>query len=181
MTFVVSGVAERFDESTRRIEDSSAEFEREAKLSHDVAAAEHRRVMEGALSAVALATRQPPAPPQIFSVPFPRNHSFFGRDCELNFVLEKIQCASDSQKSCVIHGIGGVGKTQLALEFAYRFRSEFRYIFWLAAEDQVSLSNSYGKIATLLSIPRPTQTRDHIPIPIEVSRQWLCESKIITI
>ncbi|KAF2972232.1 hypothetical protein GQX73_g1280 [Xylaria multiplex] len=48
------------------------------------------------------------------------------------------------QTSCVIHGIGGVGKTQVALEYTYRHREDYSYIFWVRAESSVELSTSFA-------------------------------------
>jgi len=46
-----------------------------------------------------------------------------------------------------LHGLGGAGKTQLALEYAYRYQAEYKYVFWISATDQAQLLSSYGDIA----------------------------------
>ncbi|KAI0536690.1 P-loop containing nucleoside triphosphate hydrolase protein [Xylaria digitata] len=82
-------------------------------------------------------------------IPFHRNFRFQGRDAVLND-LHKILCprngptGKSGQTSCVIHGIGGVGKTQVALEYTYRYREDYSYIFWVRAESGVELSTSFA-------------------------------------
>ncbi|MBO0790906.1 MAG: tetratricopeptide repeat protein, partial [Ktedonobacteraceae bacterium] len=50
-------------------------------------------------------------------------------------------------------GLGGIGKTQVALEYAHRYASEYRAIFWLAAENAESLIPSVQQIAEQLQLP----------------------------
>ncbi len=45
------------------------------------------------------------------------------------------------------HGLGGVGKTQMALEYAYRFAPEYDLVWWLRSEDTTSLTADYARLA----------------------------------
>lgn len=69
-------------------------------------------------------------------------------------LIADIDCiATAAQPStCVIalHGLGGVGKTSLALEYAYRHLHEFRLAWQFAAEDRTTLSAGFGELATTL-------------------------------
>jgi predicted secreted protein len=47
--------------------------------------------------------------------------------------------------------MGGMGKTQLALEYAYRFRSHYHCIFWLAADRGPELAQNLAEIAEILA------------------------------
>jgi tetratricopeptide (TPR) repeat protein len=62
-----------------------------------------------------------------------RNPAFTGRDDILNQVHEQL---SDNRLVAVraVHGLGGVGKTQLAIEYAYRFSGEYDLVWWISAE-----------------------------------------------
>jgi hypothetical protein len=51
------------------------------------------------------------------------------------------------QKIFVLHGLGGIGKTQLAAEFARRHQEEFSTIFWLDGSDVNSLDRSINRCA----------------------------------
>ncbi|PYI12403.1 TPR-like protein [Aspergillus sclerotiicarbonarius CBS 121057] len=65
-------------------------------------------------------------------VPFTRNSRFVGRQNEIDRLEELTMYSSESSKSAIC-GLGGIGKTQIALELAYRIRdktSEYS-IFWI--------------------------------------------------
>jgi len=48
-----------------------------------------------------------------------------------------------------LYGLGGVGKTQVALEYAYRHQSDYTYVFWVPAVDQAQLLSGFANIARL--------------------------------
>ena len=52
-----------------------------------------------------------------------------------------------------ISGLGGIGKTQVALEYAYRYQSEYQAVLWAQADTKESLTSSYLELATLLNLP----------------------------
>jgi GTPase SAR1 family protein len=79
------------------------------------------------------------------------------------------------QRSCALHGTGGVGKTQLAQEFCYRYANDFPYVFWLRAEDKPNLIESFGKVSQFLNLNLSGSTSSEAKI--EVVRCWLCKSK----
>ncbi|KAF2106247.1 P-loop containing nucleoside triphosphate hydrolase protein, partial [Lophiotrema nucula] len=56
-------------------------------------------------------------------------------------------------KSVALHGLGGVGKTQVALAFAYSKIDLLDAIFWVAAETDVVLKQSFSRIAVNLELP----------------------------
>src|ERR1044071_7792504 len=63
-------------------------------------------------------------------VPHSRNRNFTGRE----EILSDLQAALSSGKATAltqaIHGLGGVGKTQLAVEYAYRHGSNYSLVWW---------------------------------------------------
>ena len=63
------------------------------------------------------------------------------------------QPPKDSQPQA-ISGLGGIGKTQLALEYAYRYRSEYQAVLWAQADTKETLTSSYLELATLLEFTR---------------------------
>ncbi|MCS7301625.1 MAG: hypothetical protein NZ556_08755, partial [Fimbriimonadales bacterium] len=70
------------------------------------------------------------APPRA-TLPTPARNQFVGRECELARLLEWL---TDPARACItIVGLGGVGKTRLALEAAYRLQARAKPpIFWIA-------------------------------------------------
>ena len=51
-----------------------------------------------------------------------------------------------------IKGLGGVGKTQLALEYAYRYASEYDGVWWVHAEEPTTLAHDYAELAPHLGV-----------------------------
>jgi len=48
--------------------------------------------------------------------------------------------------SYVIYGLGGIGKTQVAIEYSYRHQNDFDMIYWLRADDYETLLRSYSQL-----------------------------------
>ncbi|KAL8904626.1 MAG: hypothetical protein Q9207_003147 [Kuettlingeria erythrocarpa] len=92
--------------------------------------------------------------PLIHTVTLKRNTIFTGRDEELEQLQRYLSTPmkDNEARSCAVHGIGGVGKTQLALEYAYRYRLSYQAIFWLRAENTVELLESFSSIGNKLGI-----------------------------
>jgi tetratricopeptide (TPR) repeat protein len=82
-------------------------------------------------------------------LPYPRNRRFTGRMEALNTLAHALLPHPHTRPTPVlitqtIHGMGGVGKTQLAIEFAYRYGRFFSGIHWL---DGTHLDNLSAEIA----------------------------------
>ncbi|OKL57277.1 hypothetical protein UA08_07587 [Talaromyces atroroseus] len=86
----------------------------------------------------------------IWMVPFPRNLKFVGRQDQLTEVEALLSMDSGSRK-IAITGLGGVGKTQVALELAYRRRGTCS-IFWISSVSQESVQQGYMGIAERLKL-----------------------------
>ena len=52
-----------------------------------------------------------------------------------------------------LHGLGGVGKTQTALEYAYRFAPDYDLVWWVRSEDPVIFASEYAALARPLDLP----------------------------
>ena len=53
----------------------------------------------------------------------------------------------DTRSSVVLHGLGGIGKTQLAIEYIRQQKEKYTAILWLNANDEDSLRLSFRGIA----------------------------------
>ena len=89
-------------------------------------------------------------------VPFGRNERFVGRESILRQLLERIPPSANKDvcQRTVVEGLGGVGKTQIALEAAFRVHNEHPdcHIFWVPAVDVNSFENAYRDIGQKLSV-----------------------------
>ena len=81
------------------------------------------------------------------TLPWPNNGNFFGRDHALQEIADRLSPCHEGISSVSLHGLGGVGKTQLALEYCYRHKSEYDAIFWANAESELSIQQSLANVA----------------------------------
>jgi len=96
--------------------------------------------------------------PAVWKVP-PRNKNFTGRENLLSRLREGIV---DQVKAAVVphalHGLGGVGKTQMAIEYAYRFRDNYDLVWWIPADQPGLVRSTLAQLAPRLGVPGPTMT-----------------------
>ncbi|MGB9939094.1 tetratricopeptide repeat protein [Methanosarcina sp.] len=91
----------------------------------------------------------------ISNIPYLRNPRFTGRENKLEqiheaFHLGKTVAISQPVAVC---GLGGIGKTESAVEYTYRYYDEYEFIFWVKADSEDAIVSSYGDIAKLLDLP----------------------------
>src|SRR5579883_1962746 len=104
--------------------------------------------------------------PPVWNVPFPRNPFFTGREAELHALHTQLAGGSTA-----ISGLGGVGKTQLAVEYAYRHRQEYQAVLWVRADSVEALTASYSELARLLALPE--QDAREQEVILGAVRRWL--------
>ncbi|KAK6526371.1 hypothetical protein TWF694_004968 [Orbilia ellipsospora] len=122
-------------------------------------------------------------------LPFPRNSSFMGRESELSTIDKSFEkCFSESPSSdspviCALTGTGGMGKTQIALEFAYRYREMRRLtsIFWVSAATEETIRASWVKIMQQIvqaqaRVSWPRSNPDYKAVSIAVGIPGLVDS-----
>ncbi len=68
------------------------------------------------------------------------------REDELSKIHETLK-GDGSRRDVVLHGLGGIGKTQLSVAYAKRHKDEYLGIFWLNTNDKDTLKQSFVKIA----------------------------------
>ena len=78
-----------------------------------------------------------------------RNPFFTGRE----LVLTQLQEALAERGRAALSGLGGVGKTQTAVEYAHRHLAEYTHAFWATAASREGLLSGYVTIAGLLTLP----------------------------
>jgi nucleoside phosphorylase/tetratricopeptide (TPR) repeat protein len=91
----------------------------------------------------------------LWMVPRRRDPNFVGREEELA-ALEAALAATGSSaltQPAAVHGQGGVGKTLLAVEFAYRHADDYAAVLWLHAEEPTALAAAFADLARTLGLP----------------------------
>ena len=113
----------------------------------------------------------PVGPPAIWNVPYPRNPHFTGREDLLAALQVTRTDATPVVLTQVLRGLGGVGKTQLALEYAYRYGGAYRLVWWVRAEDPATLASDYAALAEPLQLPEHAASDQ--TETIAAVRRWL--------
>ena len=76
-------------------------------------------------------------------LPRPRNHNFTGRNTILKQIHERLtNVGGETGEILTLHGTGGLGKTQIALEYAYLNASQYSSIVWIDAQSQSTTTTS---------------------------------------
>ena len=92
--------------------------------------------------------RLPGSIPRVWNVPA-RNPGFTGRDGLLMAVRDRL-VSGDRAVVQALHGMGGVGKTQLAAEYAYRFAGAYDLVWWINAEQAGLASAQFAALGAEL-------------------------------
>jgi tetratricopeptide (TPR) repeat protein len=97
--------------------------------------------------------RFPGQGPPISNLPA-RNRNFSGRGELLKDLHASLQVESRAAvvPTGALHGLGGVGKSELALEFAHRFASDYDVVWWVPAEQPTSASAALAALAGQLGV-----------------------------
>ena len=83
---------------------------------------------------------------------------FVAREEELK-EIQKSLGSDGSRRIVVIHGLGGIGKTQLAVAYAKRYRDKYSAVFWLNIKDEDSLKQSFASVAKRILREHPSASR----------------------
>src|SRR5712692_940512 len=122
-----------------------------------------RQLLEASLTALS----------SCWHVPLPRNPNVTGREEILETLRTQLgvnQAVALTQSSA-LHGLGGVGKTQIALEYVYRHALNYSAVFWIGAETAESIVSGLLQIAEVLQLPgRDDQDQQHV---IAAAQRWL--------
>ncbi|KAF1955434.1 hypothetical protein CC80DRAFT_536030 [Byssothecium circinans] len=113
-------------------------------------------------------------------VPFQKNTQFVGRTLEIAEISTLLANKSRCERVAIV-GIGGVGKTQIALEFAHQWRETHPdcAVFWIPVTNVESMLEAYLEIGQQLQIPNIEQEKGDVQKLVqrrlgqESSGRWL--------
>lgn len=94
-----------------------------------------------------------------WNVPYLRNPFFTGRTKLLHHLHEVLSHEQNGflTRSYALSGLGGIGKTQTALEYAYRYYQHYTAVFWIGAEVYETIASGFACIADLLNLPEQNE------------------------
>jgi tetratricopeptide (TPR) repeat protein len=110
----------------------------------------------GIVTARRTATQKPRFPgtlPPTCNITYRRNTDFTGRVQLLDSLRTALASGRPAALTQVMTGLGGVGKTQTAVEYAYRFGTEYEVGWWIRAEEPTKLLVDYAALASALKLP----------------------------
>jgi hypothetical protein len=109
--------------------------------------------------------------------------NFVAREEELCRIWEVLGQGSE-RRTAVVHGLGGMGKTQLAVAYAKRHRHDYSAVFWLNARDDTTLKQGFARAAerilrehsSVVYVANAVQNRNLDEAVVAVKR-WLDQPK----
>lgn len=135
-------------------------IERAAEARHE----EVKTLLEGLYPLQSVASNEPAV--VVFNAP-DQNEFFTGR----NDVEDAICTLLKQGKRVALHGMSGIGKTQIAADYAHRYRADYSYVFWVNAVDGTALLSGYNAIAQRILFQQAEQINQEGIA--ETVREWL--------
>lgn len=108
-----------------------------------------------------------------WTVPYRRNPFFTGRAEILASLHESFCSKKTALKTQALSGLGGIGKTQIALEYAYRYHREYQYILWVRGDTREKMLADVAALAPLLDLKDLAEQEQRRVV--EAVRTWLRE------
>jgi tetratricopeptide (TPR) repeat protein len=111
-----------------------------------------------------------PAVSTPWNVPHARNEAFTGREQ----ILSDLRSDLVKKGMQALSGLGGVGKTQIAVEYAFRHREKYTAVLWIFADTEQSVRGGFTRIAALLNLAE--KDADEQARVTESVQRWLEEN-----
>ncbi len=122
--------------------------------------------------------RFPNDPPAVWNTPS-RNARFTGRDPVLEEIHRQLEEGGREGARCALRGISGVGKSQIALEYAHRFAYNYDVVWWVNSGYRATAREQFADLATRLDLPVGDELGERIRVVQEAlrtgrpHRRWL--------
>ncbi|HJY84694.1 MAG TPA: FxSxx-COOH system tetratricopeptide repeat protein [Candidatus Binatia bacterium] len=110
----------------------------------------------------------------LWNIPYARNPFFTGREK----VLEQLHAALTSNGTAALSGLGGIGKTQTAIEYAYRHREDCKAVLWAKADSRDAILSGFVALAGSLNLPEKDAQDQNLAVAavkrwLETNTEWL--------
>jgi tetratricopeptide (TPR) repeat protein len=113
-----------------------------------------------------------------------RNPHFIGRQTEIETIRRQLQSGQivavteiadlrSTGRIAALIGLGGIGKTQTAIEYAFQYADDYDYIFFLHADDPGKIKRDYARIAKLLKLRPWERGLDGL---VQVVLEWMTKT-----
>ncbi|HYU73194.1 MAG TPA: FxSxx-COOH system tetratricopeptide repeat protein, partial [Ktedonobacteraceae bacterium] len=115
--------------------------------------------------------------PLAWNIPYGRNPFFTGREKVMTYLHDKLTAGNTMAltQAQAISGLGGIGKTQTAIEYAYRYQHQYRFVLWSSAATLETLLPDFVKLADLLQVPgRDPQNQ---PVTVAAIKNYLAQQR----
>ena len=89
-----------------------------------------------------------------------RNPHFTGRDGLLEKIFRRMRSQSGAVAVETVYGLGGVGKSHLAIEYAHRFAAAYSVVWWINAEEPTFIPPQLARLNTELGLPERASADD---------------------
>ncbi|HEX5404507.1 MAG TPA: FxSxx-COOH system tetratricopeptide repeat protein [Pseudonocardiaceae bacterium] len=110
------------------------------------------------------------APPVWGNVP-PRNPNFTGRSGPLDQLSERLAAGGTTAVlPAALHGMGGIGKTQMAVEYIYRHLTDYDIVWWVQAAHPAQIRAGLTELAQHLGLPGSAEANTAVPAVREALR-----------
>ena len=113
----------------------------------------------------------PPSPKQLFTVPLLENPFFTGRE----EVLHELKKTLDRSGIAALTGLGGMGKTQTAAQYAHHHRQHYPWVLWVRAQSADTLFADLSPLAGRLALPEREAKEQSVIV--EAVLRWLDEQE----
>lgn len=119
-----------------------------------------------------LGKREPGDAPPIWGDVPPRNLNFTGRQDLIDQLRTELTVSGTTAVlPATLHGMGGIGKTQTAVEYIYRHLDDYDLVWWIQAAQQTQIRSGLTELARLLNLPGSSETHTAVPAVLEALRR----------
>ena len=111
----------------------------------------------------------------VWNVPYLHNDYFTGYEeilAQLHTRFKTNHATALSQRQAM-SGLGGIGKTQIAIEYAHRYQQEYQAVLWAHAESHEALTSSFVEIASTKHLNLPQKDEQDQTLIVNAVKRWL--------